>query len=934
MNRFIVFDRQSNPLFDLKEEEIISAYRTEVINGEHKLEIETTRILEEGMRILIQDHTGKWREWVIDEPDETHNEDGMVGLYGCTWSLQYDLSTVDGGELWPGTYSPISARNALAMVLAKQSRWELGEVTLPSIGGTTLYDGSVWEYLGKLQSVWGGEIDSRIVVSDTGILHRYVMWYSYIGSQSAVRRFDYGHDCTEIKRTPSPGPRYCRVVPRGGNDATDSDGISYSNRVGIQTEPASSGDGWIHNNKSKWIRDPDAEQLFRIPDGKGGWIYPEKVVIYDTDDPEELLQKASSEVHQHTRPEVTYEASVIQFAAAGMDAHGVQLGDRIHIVDRMFGDTPLRLESRIFEMRVNELDDTDIELTIGDVSKGIEASFKSMVDAVNSALDRSRKIEGAGTLVYLQTLLDQLNTEINATGGYSYVVKGQGLITYDKAVADPLIGIEATSVTQIKGGSIRIANSKKPQFSGIEDWEWKTVFVSGHIAAELVTAVNVVTGWLGNNDGTFIDLDNNTANFGPVNGYHFTVNTSGIKYWYGNTLLGQHLSNSIQLGQSAKEHITITPNGGIAMFDSNNDSTVHITPDVTRIGKLNNSRIYVRPGSIESYDSDNKKNMSISSNGIELSNKDLSHIVLRDSELEMSGSMPGGLSIKTDKSNFYRASVIDSVNQSTGIIVANRLKYAAALGIVAVCIFENYGEVAAFSYGTEDTQIIYGEGQGNWVKVVYDGDITFKWYKSNGSTQNIRGYIDYEIKCINHTFTFGTSRNSSFNRGKFSNIFGLGLYASGDFQFSIGSYNTTASNAFSVGNGTESSPRDALHLSRSGDLYIMGTLTQGSDRRLKTHHKYLSDDACEFIRSLKPALYTKNGIRSTGFYAQDVQEAEPEGWDTSIVTAQHVDESLDYDPLTLDYNALIAPLVTYAQHLERRIDEQQEVIESLKHSQN
>ena len=35
------------------------------------------------------------------------------------------------------------------------------------------------------------------------------------------------------------------------------------------------------------------------------------------------------------------------------------------------------------------------------------------------------------------------------------------------------------------------------------------------------------------------------------------------------------------------------------------------------------------------------------------------------------------------------------------------------------------------------------------------------------------------------------------------------------------------------------------------------------------------------------------------------------------------------DPLTLDYNALIAPLVAYTQQLERRIDEQREMIERL-----
>jgi hypothetical protein len=126
-----------------------------------------------------------------------------------------------------------------------------------------------------------------------------------------------------------------------------------------------------------------------------------------------------------------------------------------------------------------------------------------------------------------------------------------------------------------------------------------------------------------------------------------------------------------------------------------------------------------------------------------------------------------------------------------------------------------------------------------------------------------------------------------------------------------------------VGNGSSSesgAASNAMYLTTTGNLWIAGTLTQNSDRRLKEHHAYLGEDAVEFVRELKPALYTKDGARHVGFYAQDVREAEPDGWGTATVEAQHTDESLDFDPLTLDYTALIAPIVAYAQSLERRIE--------------
>jgi hypothetical protein len=166
--------------------------------------------------------------------------------------------------------------------------------------------------------------------------------------------------------------------------------------------------------------------------------------------------------------------------------------------------------------------------------------------------------------------------------------------------------------------------------------------------------------------------------------------------------------------------------------------------------------------------------------------------------------------------------------------------------------------------------------------------------------------------------------------GRYSHAEGCYTTASGDSQHVQGQYNIPSSSyAHIVGWGNRNGQKNIEYLTDSGDLWIAGTLTQNSDRRLKEHHAYLGEDACDFIRALKPALYTKDGTRHVGFYAQDVQDAEPDGWDTDTVTAQHTDESLDFDPLTLDYTALIAPLTAYAQQLERRIDQQQKAIDQL-----
>ena len=43
-------------------------------------------------------------------------------------------------------------------------------------------------------------------------------------------------------------------------------------------------------------------------------------------------------------------------------------------------------------------------------------------------------------------------------------------------------------------------------------------------------------------------------------------------------------------------------------------------------------------------------------------------------------------------------------------------------------------------------------------------------------------------------------------------------------------------------------------------------------------------------------------------------------WGTSTVTSTLSDDRLGFETLSLEYTALIAPLVTYAQSLERRVE--------------
>ena len=133
-------------------------------------------------------------------------------------------------------------------------------------------------------------------------------------------------------------------------------------------------------------------------------------------------------------------------------------------------------------------------------------------------------IDSYSTAQYVSDLLARINEVANQTGGYVYITEGDGIVTYDAPVTDPLVGAEATKMTAVRGGLIYIANRS----STSESWVVKSAIQDGHIAAELITAANLIAGYIGSNTGNYWNLD--TGYIHTVEGLigGFTISSSAI----------------------------------------------------------------------------------------------------------------------------------------------------------------------------------------------------------------------------------------------------------------------------------------------------------------------------------------------------------------------------------------------------------------------
>lgn len=504
MVRFIVYDRLDQFKCEILPEEVMDVVSKEAVNGEHSLTITTTQELDKTDRIVVRDGMGLWHEFVVLGITASHDTAGVtVKEYYCPWSLQYDLSAtyIDTNVgIVPGHASvPRSARDALTAALSGTDRWTIGTVGVTTMASASFYRMSGWEGIDTVLEVWGGEIAVTIGVGASGVTSRQVSLLPHVGTSTATRRFDYAGDLTSIQRIVSDEVWPCRIVPLGRSTETSAGG--YTRRPTISSV----------NGGVPWIQDDEAVPYVRIPNGQGGWEYPTLVVKNDTySDPAALKAWATEHVSEYTRPQVCYKAEVAQFVKAGLNAHGVALGDNVVVVDREFDSAGLRIDARVLEIQQDLLDSTRMKLTIGNTEGSLAQQFGSLARSVTSITSHFENMgEYQSTATYLSELLASINEVANALGGYAYYTKGQGIRTYDRPVTDPLVGAEATKVVEIKGGTIRIADSRT---SG-GDWDWRTVFVAGHIAAELVTAAQITAGYIGSAEsGNYWDLDSGELN--------------------------------------------------------------------------------------------------------------------------------------------------------------------------------------------------------------------------------------------------------------------------------------------------------------------------------------------------------------------------------------------------------------------------------------
>lgn len=468
MMRFTVFDRWGNQTGVLSD--VIEAVHKDEVNGEDSLTVVLpTCDLIKGDRIVWRDKFKYWHEHIVNDIQTIHSEGKLYTTVYCENSIS-ELFTDFIEDVRPYDQT---ATIALTRAL-ENTRWQVGTVELTNKASTNYYHISVREALSLVVENWGGELETSITISETGVATRKINLLNRRGADNG-KRFEWSKDIQDITREVSVDDVCTALYGYGkGLESRDEDG----NLTGGFERKLTFGD--INGGKD-YVADDKAKSSWGLPDGKGGIKHTFGVAEFpDCEDQAELLSLTKKELEKRSKPQVTYTANVIDLADAGFEYEDVRAGDTVAIIDNGLND---RLQGRVLRVERYLFNEQATVIELGNMSKSIldvMAQTQANLDRISShasAWDSAASISSS----YINAVISSLNNAINQTGGYTYYIPGDGLVTYDKPrEQDP------TMVIQIKGGSFRIANKKKSN----GDWDWRTFGTGdGFIADEIVAGI-------------------------------------------------------------------------------------------------------------------------------------------------------------------------------------------------------------------------------------------------------------------------------------------------------------------------------------------------------------------------------------------------------------------------------------------------------------
>ena len=495
----LIQDFNNNLLAYLDPAECSVCYTDKELNGQNLMYITTDRtqyaaqFLVKNNRVMFFQHNkNKWQEYIISETtmyDEAVEVQLESSLY-ATFQNWIEFVDITGNTVINGMQKAFTA----AM---PTPQWSPGrsDITGSYYMQRTRTNLKAWifDWVAKV----GGELEEEITIVNNKVV-RKVNILSSIGADLGKTLYD-DRDLTDINIKDPSRTIYTAAFGYGKmldiNDTGESQPTTFKDIVWT----VAGGDPVDKPLGQEWVALPDEyKQKFGYYDINNvlqhsmGSYKEEGVEV-----PSELLRRTYDFLIDNVSDKTEYSISAIDLFALTNESIELNLGDMIGIEVKQLNYKHFRLKTMRYKESLIDSSENDFELnnttsTIADV----------LVDNDSQISDLKDRVDGLIGVTLTGSVLNKWNEEINKDAAYfTYASPQDGLVVYNASTVTA-----ATKATQLKGGSLRISNTKT---SG--QFDWSTVMTGDGIIADAL-----YTGILAGNMFD-LDLDSGIVKMGKRN---------------------------------------------------------------------------------------------------------------------------------------------------------------------------------------------------------------------------------------------------------------------------------------------------------------------------------------------------------------------------------------------------------------------------------
>lgn len=307
----------------------------------------STELLDEGIQLMKQDSTGKWKLFTIYQVEDiiegiTHYKKAYA-INSCIWDLNHT-------HIDERSWTAANSRDIFFYIF-QRSGWTLENFSDFFSGGTKSFgisEGKAQQALDEATKAFEVEIEAYVTIQNGNVLDKRVRLVEQLGRETG-QRFEYRNNLKGATRRKSNDEFYTKLYVYGGQDK-DGKRVSIQSANKVKVKGTNSTYEYL-----PYLVDDAANDKYNA-----GRKYLEGYIVNeDIKKPEGLLTWGKAQFKYYNHPHYEYEVDV------ALLGNRPDIGDTIAVVDFEM-EPPMTVSARVLETNYSESNPNEDSVVLGE----------------------------------------------------------------------------------------------------------------------------------------------------------------------------------------------------------------------------------------------------------------------------------------------------------------------------------------------------------------------------------------------------------------------------------------------------------------------------------------------------------------------------------------------------------------------------------------